>query len=503
VTDTSALLVLTAVSVGVKKAGGFGAETAEIIVGLAALAAWTLYALPRIARWFFARVGDESGYRFVFGMVAFLSGAVLAETATIDGIVGAFFAGMGLNRAIPERSELMDRVQFFGSALFIPIFLVSVGVLLEPRVMIDPKTLLYALVFTVAVLGGKSLAAVLAGRAFHFTWPEVGVMSGLSGSQAAATLATTIVGAKLGLFDKLTINAVLVVILVSLVVTPALVTYFGKRVTQREAEVEALGSAVLVPVWGESTRPVLGVAARLAAPDSGIVIAASIAREDDSETELKSQQSLRDQAEHWMAKLGLEARSVFRVSRSLAAGLLQTVRSDKASLMLSEWHFEGLDPNSEASQLIMRAPVPLLLAHGAVEAFERLLVIVRPQDVRDAAAHLRLAGELSQRIAGGKPVVLVGRPANAIEDVFQARVTVDRVESDDPLGWARDHAQDGDVLVLPGLGAVRHALTRFPTLSEARFLVAIAPHAATAAAAAEERAPQWVAGRSLSEQPAT
>ncbi len=104
----------------------------------------------------------------------------------------------------------MERVQFFGSAFFIPIFLVSVGILLNPKVLFDPRTLLVALVFTVAVLGGKALAAVIAGRVFHFTWPEIGVMSGLSGSQAAATLATTLVGTRLGVFDERTVNAVLV-----------------------------------------------------------------------------------------------------------------------------------------------------------------------------------------------------------------------------------------------------------------------------------------------------
>ena len=190
----------------------------------------------------------------MFGVAAFLVGGVLAEAAGIDAIVGAFFAGLGLNRAVPEESPLMDRLQFMGSTLFIPIFLVSVGVLLEPQVMVDPKTLLVALVFTVAVLGGKALAAVVAGRAFHFTWPEIGVMSGLSGSQAAATLATTLVGAKLGLFDTTTINAVLVVILASLVVTPPIVSLFGKRVPSAVEDESDLGKTVLVPVWGESSR---------------------------------------------------------------------------------------------------------------------------------------------------------------------------------------------------------------------------------------------------------
>jgi len=80
-------------------------------------------------------------YRFVFGMAALLSGAVLAEAATIDG------------------SPLMDRIQFFGSAWFIAIFLVSVGVLLDPKVLIDPRTLVVAVVFSIAVLGGTALAA--------------------------------------------------------------------------------------------------------------------------------------------------------------------------------------------------------------------------------------------------------------------------------------------------------------------------------------------------------
>jgi Kef-type K+ transport system membrane component KefB len=163
--------VLTGVSASVKKTGSLDAQGVEIVVGLAVLALCILFVLPRLARWFFARVGGERAYRFVFGMAALLSGAVLAEAATIDGIVGAFFAGLGLNRAIPERSALMDRIQFFGSAWFIPIFLVSVGVLLDPKVLIDPRTLLVALVFSIAVLGGKALAAVIAGRTFGFSWP--------------------------------------------------------------------------------------------------------------------------------------------------------------------------------------------------------------------------------------------------------------------------------------------------------------------------------------------
>jgi Kef-type K+ transport system membrane component KefB len=502
VTDTSALLVLTGVSASVKKAGGVGLEAGEIAIGLIALAVWCLVVLPRLARWFFARVGAERGYRYVFGIVAFLSGAVLAEAATIDGIVGAFFAGMGLGRAIPERSDLMERVQFMGSALFIPIFLVSVGVLLEPKVMINPHTLFVALVFTIAVLGGKSLAAVLAGRAFHFSWPEVGVMSQLSGSQAAATLATTLVGAKLGLFDKTTINAVLVVILASLIVTPALVVVFAKKVTRQEAEAEAVGSAVLVPVWGESTRGVLAAAGQLAAPDTGLVIAASIARDDVSEAQLATQRGLKEKADEWMAKQGLEARSIFRVSRTMAEGLFQTIRAEKASLLVAEWHFEGLDPHTDAAALMRRAPIPMLLVHGAIEPFERIVLVTRANG-EPRTDDLRLAAELAPRLAGAHHIVLVGRAEDAMAKLFSAKVSVDRVESDDPLSWAIDNGKEGDLVMLTGLDSARAALARFPMLAEWRFLVAVAPGGVAAEAGVGLDGGGLVVGRSATEHAAT
>jgi hypothetical protein len=358
--------------------------------------------------------------------------------------------------------------------LFIPIFLVSVGVLLDPRVMIDPKTLLVAAIFTVAVLGGKAAAAVIAGRTFRFTWPEIGVMSGLSGSQAAATLATTLVGAKLGLFDKQTINAVLVVILVSLVVTPALVSFFGKKVTRTAEGAEALGSAVLVPVWGDSTRPLLVLAGQLAAQDSGIVLAASFADEDASESQITSQRKLKDQAEEWLGEAGLEARALFRVSRSLAAGLLQSLRAENASLLLAEWHLEGLDPTSEPGVMMAHAPVPILLVHGAMKPFERLVVLARAEDVAHHASDVQLAAELATRLAHGRPICFVGTSLDPIASLFTAKVQPDRVDSADPIAWAKEHARDTDLCLLAGLDAAREALRREPAFADQLFGVAIA-----------------------------
>jgi len=504
VTDTSALLVLSVVSGVVKPVGSLGVQLLEIAVGLALLAAWSLLGLPRVARWFFARVGTDRAYRFVFGIGAFLVGGVLAEASGIDGIVGAFFAGLGLNRAVPEESPLMDRLQFMGSTLFIPIFLVSVGVLLEPKVMVDPKTLLVALVFTVTVLGGKALAAVVAGRTFHFTWPEVGVMSGLSGSQAAATLATTLVGAKLGLFDTTTINAVLVVILASLVITPLMVSKFGKHVPSAVEDAATLGKMVLVPVWDEASHGTIRLAGRLATSDGGIVLAASFANPETSPAELKTQRHLTTQAEEWLAKEGLESRTLFRVAPTVPEGLLETILGENATLLVTEWRRrERIEPDSEASEAIARSPAPILMAHGDVESYERILIIVRRDElVRPGRQDVELASQLASRFARHVRIGTVTAALDPVRELFAGKEDADRIETPDPIEWIRKNLQKTDLPFFAGLDSLREALARVPTLVDGRFLVAIAAHETTFHKREEVVAGPVVVGRSLKPHPA-
>jgi Kef-type K+ transport system membrane component KefB len=501
VTDTSALLVLSVVSGTVKPSGtSLPVQLAMIAIVLAALVAWSLLVLPVLARWFFARVGNDRSYRFVFGIAAFLVGGVIAEVGGIDAIVGAFFAGLGLNRAVPEESPLMDRLQFMGSTLFIPVFLVSVGVLLEPKVMIDPKTLLYALVFTIAVLGGKALAAVISGRAFGYTWPEVGVMSGLSGSQAAATLATTLVGAKLGLFDSLTINAVLVVILVSLIITPAMVSFFGKRVTAGGKEEVALGKVVLVPVWGESSRSVLSLAGRLATGDNGIVLAASFARAQAPQPELESQRKLTSQAEEWLAKEGLESKTLFRVAPSVPQGLNETALGEEATLVVAEWRDPLRDAHgTEASEALAHAPVPVMVVRGDVSKFDRIVVVAGP-DVATPSGRLDVApaATLARQLAHGARVAIVTTAPDPLRALLVGgKHEVDWIESRDPVGWLAGNLQKGDVPLFVGPDTAHEAMRQRPELLEGRFLIVQAGRTDGAVPSAEPVTGPVVTGRSL------
>ena len=102
-------------------------------------------------------------------LAALLSAAVVAEVVGIEGIVGAFFCGLALNRMVPNEGEFMERIEFFGSALLIPTFLVSIGTVIDPAVLVDPGTLGLAGVFVVACVGGKLLAALLCKPLFGYT----------------------------------------------------------------------------------------------------------------------------------------------------------------------------------------------------------------------------------------------------------------------------------------------------------------------------------------------
>jgi Kef-type K+ transport system membrane component KefB len=193
ITDTLALLVLAVIA---------GMQTGEInqefwirlgfSVILFGLVVMLIF--PIIGRWFFKRYDDNiSQYIFVLAMV-FL-GCTLAELAGIEAIIGAFLAGLALNRLIPYTSPLMNRIEFVGNALFIPFFLIGVGMLIDYKAFIkDWDTIQVAGIMTVVAIVGKYLPAYITQKLFGYTRDERRLIFGLSNAQAAATLAAVLVG---------------------------------------------------------------------------------------------------------------------------------------------------------------------------------------------------------------------------------------------------------------------------------------------------------------------
>ncbi len=216
-TDTAALVVLAAVSGSQLAGGGPGSVALQIVVGLVVLLVFTLGVLPWLARLGFRYLGTDRVVRYLLAFASFLAAGTLADSFGIEPIVGAFFAGLALNRLVPNEGPLMERIDFFGSAMFVPIFLVSVGMLLQPSVMVEGETLKLAGLFIAAGVGGKAVAAWVAHLTMGFSRPQATLMLGLTIPQAAATLAATVVGFNIGLFDQSVVNAALVLILASIV----------------------------------------------------------------------------------------------------------------------------------------------------------------------------------------------------------------------------------------------------------------------------------------------
>ena len=193
ITDILSLLVL-AVIARMSQGEINQAFWIQLGVSVAAFALFVWFIFPIIARWFFKRFDDNiSQYIFVLALV-FL-GAFLAELAGIEGIIGAFLAGLALNRLIPHHSPLMNRIDFVGNALFIPFFLIGVGMLVDLKVLFkSAEALKVAGIMTLAALISKYIAAWIGQKTFKLNNNERNLMFGLSAARAAATLATVLVG---------------------------------------------------------------------------------------------------------------------------------------------------------------------------------------------------------------------------------------------------------------------------------------------------------------------
>jgi Kef-type K+ transport system membrane component KefB len=271
-TDTLTLVVLAAVAGSV----GGGRSTldvaVQVTVGLTVLIVFSLGVLPVLGAWAFRVFGAERSVRYVVAITAFLAAATVAELFGIEGIVGAFFAGLALNRLVPNEGQLMDRISFFGGAVFIPVFLVSVGLILNPAVIAEPETLGFAGLFIVACLGGKLIAATVSARLLGFSRPQAALLFSLSAAQAAATLAATVVGFQLGLFSSAVVNAVLLLIFVSVLVSTITATRAVRGFTARERVPLPLGARVVVGVGDAAlARAALSIAVRVARADGGVV----------------------------------------------------------------------------------------------------------------------------------------------------------------------------------------------------------------------------------------
>ena len=216
-----ALLVLAA-TVNIRREGAFDMlAQLELITKLAVWCLALLYVYPRVTRRFFKSHNDKvTQYVFVLAMV-FLA-AWTAQLIGLEPVLGAFFAGLLLNRYVPPASSLMGSIEFVGNALFIPYFLISVGMMINVRVIANGDTLSVAAVMLAVAIVSKWLPAFIACRINRLDSSSEGIMFGLTAAHTAVALAVVTLGYNLGMLDTRILNSTILVILVTCALAPVI-----------------------------------------------------------------------------------------------------------------------------------------------------------------------------------------------------------------------------------------------------------------------------------------
>ncbi|MFA9443970.1 cation:proton antiporter [Egicoccus sp. AB-alg6-2] len=476
ITDTAALLVLAVVARAHQ-----GALTPvfwlTLLPSMAVVTAGVVYGLPRLARRFFSGRGQDRSLRFLFVMVALFVVASLAEIIGIEAIVGAFLAGLALNRSVPNGGALMERIDFLGATLFVPLFLLATGMLVDIEVLLEPRTLLVGGVFTAVALVAKFGAAWAAGKLLRYTGAEIGAMFSLSAAQAAATLAAIVVGLNVGLIDESTVNAVMMVILVTCVVAPAVATRYAPRLP-RPQPVRDLGEVVVVPLANPATAPrLMRVASAFARADGGLVVPLMVVPSEIDRETLQQVRALDEEVLQVAQSAGAEARSVLRIDVSTDAGIAHTLVEQQASLLVMGWK-GGTDRHGARfggviDRVLTRAFVPMLLIRDGDVPIRRVLVVIDESVTAPAgrpATELALAAaRVLAREAGGVPVEVIGAQDDVVDRRVEERLEVETAHDERRRSIVvRDHAQASDLIVVP-------------TVADERNLTAVADRIARAA----------------------
>lgn len=345
VTDLLSLTILAIVANSIADSTGvvFWLTFAALVIIYAAA---VLLGLPRLGAWYFRNVRNQTNNEYIFLIAMLFITAFLAEQIGLAAIIGAFLAGLTLNRLVPESGTLMSRVQFVGDAYFIPFFLISVGMLVDVKVMVESwEVWIQTGLFTLLVVLGKGLAAKLIQIAFKFTSDEGWTVAGLTIPQAAATLAVTLVGYEIGLFTQTSVNAVVLMILITCMIGPGLVERFGRKVAIHDSK-QPYNAAdaperILVPLANPATAEALmDIAMIIKRKNSDEpLFPLTVARDSHNVAEqvAESEKMLSHAVVH-AAAAEIPVIPVTRVDMNIANGVMRATKELRVSHMVIGWN---------------------------------------------------------------------------------------------------------------------------------------------------------------------
>ena len=361
ITDTLSLLVLTVI---VEMAVGDMDDWFWYRLGAAIIIffAFVMIVFPLVGRWFFKRCDDNIS-QYIFVLVMVFLGAYLAELAGLESIIGAFLAGMALNRLIPSTSPLMNRVEFVGNAIFIPFFLLGVGMLIDYRAFFtNIETIKVGVVMIVVATVAKYAAAWLTQKTFRLSLDQRRVIFGLSNAQAAATLAAVLVGYNvilgttpngepIRLLNESVLNGTIVMILVTCIVASFATQKGAQEVALAEFAEEEMESdedaedRILIPLSNiENVEELVGLAVTIKSKKAKAVMTALNviqADEGDSMAEKKANQLL-EKATKAAAATDNELVTSLRYDEDIVNGIKNATKEHKITDIVLGLRKEGV-----------------------------------------------------------------------------------------------------------------------------------------------------------------
>lgn len=349
VADTLTLLVLAVVG-GMFKEDVGQHEWMWLLLRVMLLGLLIVMIFPRLARWFFRRY-DDGVVQYIFVLSLVFLGAGLMEFVGMEGILGAFLAGIVLNRSIPPSSPLMSHIEFVGNALFIPYFLIGVGMLIDVMAFVNHVSV-FLVAAVMVVVGGLSkwLAALTTQKVFRMDVDERRLMFGLTNSRAAATLAVVLVGYKIilpdgsRLLDDDVLNGAMMFILVTCVASSFITEQTSRRLAQESAVTSTDESPmgedrILLALSNPDTVvPLVNAALMLRTPKSNIPLTALNVVLDDNPHRRDAGLKQLEHAVHIAAAANVRLITRSRWSVNVVSGITHTVKEFNASDLLVGLH---------------------------------------------------------------------------------------------------------------------------------------------------------------------
>ncbi|WP_426484402.1 cation:proton antiporter [Flavobacterium sp. 2] len=417
-TDTAVLIIL-AVIMGSTQGSLNQAFWIKLTVSLAIFSAIMFLVIPRIAKWFFKKLESEKHAHYIFVLSVVFFAAFLAEVAGVEPIIGAFVAGLALNPLIPHSSALMNRIEFIGNSLFIPFFLISVGMLVDVSVILSgPTALIVAATLSVVAIFGKWTAAFFTQIVFRYTKTERQLIFGLSSAHAAATLAVILVGFKAKILDENILNGTIILILITCIVASFATEKAAKKIAICEEEIshedashdQILDEHILIPLAKTSaTASLLDFALLIKDKKSPnpVTLLTIVPNNDQAEKNILKYRKAVDKFVIQGSASEVKINTIARIDHNPASGIARTSKEIMSDIVIIGWpkktgfldkifgeNVDSIINNVDKSLFICRFPTNFIEE-------KRLVFVCPPFSERGIGFHLllqkicRLSQELS------------------------------------------------------------------------------------------------------------